>query len=59
MDGRLAWTDCDEAGDYVVPNVLSLREFTDQHRRNCTTHTQTLGKKSILRGMAAFWSVNV
>ena len=23
MDGRLTGTDCDEAGDYVVPNVLS------------------------------------
>ena len=21
--GRPTWTDCDEAGDYVVPNVLS------------------------------------
>ena len=25
MDIRLTWTDCDEAGDYVVPNVLSPR----------------------------------
>ena len=24
MDGRPTWTDCDEAGDYVVPNVLDL-----------------------------------
>ena len=23
MDGQPTWTDCDEAGDYVVPNVLS------------------------------------
>ena len=23
MDGRPTWTDCDEAGDYVVPNLLS------------------------------------
>ena len=23
MDGRPTWTDCDDAGDYVVPNVLS------------------------------------
>ena len=22
MDGRQTWTDCDEAGDYVVPNEL-------------------------------------
>ena len=25
MDGRPTWTDSDEAGDYVVPNVLSPR----------------------------------
>ena len=23
MNGRQTWTDCDEAGDYAVPNVLS------------------------------------
>ena len=27
MDGRPTWTDCDEAEDYVVPNVLSLRDL--------------------------------
>ena len=27
MDGRPTWTDCDEAGDYVVPNVLSPRDL--------------------------------
>ena len=27
MDGRPPWTDCDEAGDYVVPNVLSPRDL--------------------------------
>ena len=48
MDGRQTWTDCDEAGDYVVPNVLSPRDLvfrpdnmdetvphTDQLRSNC------------------------
>ena len=25
MDVRLTWTDCDETGDCVVPNVLSPR----------------------------------
>ena len=25
MDGRLTRTNCDEVGDYVVPNVLSPR----------------------------------
>ena len=27
MDGRPIWTDCDEAEDYVVPNVLSPRDL--------------------------------
>ena len=27
MDGRPTWTDCDEAGDYVVSNVLSQRDL--------------------------------
>ena len=30
MDGRPTsptWTNCDEAGDYVVPNVLSSRDL--------------------------------
>ena len=27
MDGRPTWTDCAEAGDYVVPNVLSPRDL--------------------------------
>ena len=27
MDGRPTWTDCDEAGDYILPNVLSPRDL--------------------------------
>ena len=27
MDGRLTRTNCDEAGDYVVPNVLIQRDL--------------------------------
>ena len=27
MDRRPTWIDCDEAGDYVVPNVLSPRDL--------------------------------
>ena len=27
MDGGPTWTDCNEAGDYVVPNVLSPRDL--------------------------------
>ena len=27
MDGQPTWTDCDKAGDCVVPNVLSPRDL--------------------------------
>ena len=30
MDGRPTWTDCGEAGDYVVPNVLSPRNLVSR-----------------------------
>ena len=30
MDGRPTWTYCDEAGDYVVPNVLSPRDLVSR-----------------------------
>ena len=30
MDGRPNLTDCDEAGDYVVPNVLSPRDLVSR-----------------------------
>ena len=30
MDGRLARTDCDEAVDYVVPNVLCPRDLVSK-----------------------------
>ena len=30
MDGRLTGTNCDEAGDYVVPNVLSPRDLVSR-----------------------------
>ena len=30
MDGRPTWTDCDEARDYVVPNVLSPRDLVSR-----------------------------
>ena len=47
MDGRLTWTDCDEAGAYVVPNVFSPRDLVfrpDNIDENCTIHTHTLEK---------------
>ena len=30
MDGQPTWTDCDEAGNYVVPNVLSPRDLVSR-----------------------------
>ena len=30
MEGPPTWTDCDEAGDYVVPNVLSPRDLVSR-----------------------------
>ena len=44
MDGRPTWTDCDEAGDYVVPNVLSPRDlvFRPDNMDETVPHTLTL-----------------
>ena len=44
MDGRPTWTDCDEAGDYVVPNVLSPRDLIFRHDNmdETVTHTDQL-----------------
>ena len=41
MDGRPTWTDCDEAGDYVVPNVLSPRDlvFRPDNMDETVAHT--------------------
>ena len=47
MDGRPTWTDCDEAGDYVVPNVLSPRDlvFRPDNMDKTVPHTHTNVKK--------------
>ena len=44
MDGRSTWTDCDEAGDYVVPNVLSPRDlvFRPDNMDETVQHTTRL-----------------
>ena len=43
MDGRLTWTDCGEAGDYVVPNVLSPRDLVSRtdNMDETVPHTDT------------------
>ena len=45
MDGRPTWTDCDEAGDYVVPNVLSPRDlvFRPDNMDETVPHTVKTG----------------
>ena len=44
MDGRPIWTDCDEAGDYVVPYVLRRRDlvFRPDNMDETVPHTMTL-----------------
>ena len=45
MDGRPTWTDCDEAGDYVVPNVLSSRDLVSRPDIMDETVLQTIGTR--------------
>ena len=49
MDGRPTWTDCDEAGDYVVPNVLSPRDlvFRPDNMDKTVQHTHKDTKRNV------------
>ena len=49
MDRRPTWTDCDEAGDYVVPNVLSLRDlvFRPDNMDETVPHTLSFYKRPV------------
>ena len=51
MDGRPTWTDCDEAGDYVVPNVLSPRDlvFRPDNMDETVPHTTFLSIVKFIR----------
>ena len=51
MDVRLTWTDCDEAGDYVVPkNVLSTKDLVSRPDNTDETVLHTFyNKKASLR----------
>ena len=42
MEVRLTWTDCDEAGEYVVPNVLSPKDLVSKpdNMDETVLHTQ-------------------
>ena len=44
MDGRPTWTDYDEAGDYVVPNVLSPRDLVSRPDKMDETVLHTTAK---------------
>ena len=50
MEGRPTWTDCDEAGDYVVPNVLSPRDlvFRPDNMDETVPHTQIENNETFL-----------
>ena len=58
MDGRPTWTDCDEAGDYVVPNVLSPRDlvFRPDNMDETVPHTISCLHLPTFRSQAAIVS---
>ena len=45
MEGRPTWTDCDEAGDYVLPNVLSTRDLVSRPDNMAETVSHTCEKQ--------------
>ena len=49
MDGRPTRTDCDKAGDYVVPNVLSPRDlvFRPDNMDKTVPHTKHRREKTV------------
>ena len=56
MDGRPTWTDCNEAGDYVVPNVLSPRDVVFRPNNMDETLPHTYIVKPMLP--ATPWNIN-
>ena len=59
MDGRPTWTDCDEAGDYVVPNVLSPRDLVSRPDIMDETVPHTLFPFVILNGFCIDSFLNI
>ena len=49
MDGRLTRTNCDEAGDYLVPNVLSPRDIVSRSDNMDETVLSSVGAEPKLR----------
>ena len=60
MDGRPTWTDCDEAGDYVVPNVLSPRDLVSRPdiMDETVPHTQLIQDHSNFSVIKAIFKVS-
>ena len=60
MDGRPTWTDCDEAGDYVVPNVLSPRDlvFRPDIMDETVPHTGRQGWYQ-MKGWSLLFNINI
>ena len=57
MDGRPTWTDCDEAGDFVVPNVLSPRDLVSRPDIMDETVPHFFGSHS--SGILVTWPVHL
>ena len=53
MDVRLTWTNCDEAGDYVVPNVLSPCDLVSRpaNMEETVLHTRGLTNEKLLQNV--------
>ena len=60
MYGRPTWTDFDEAGDYVVPNVLSPRDlvFRPDNMDETVPHTKITMLIKEKRRVDRSWSTN-
>ena len=48
MDVLLTWTDCDEAEDYVMPNVLSPRDLVSRPDNMDKTVLHTVSWASLI-----------
>ena len=57
MDGRPTWTDCDEAGDYVVPNVLSPRDLVFRPDNMDETVPHTCSRPQLIDHLE--WNIHV
>ena len=59
MDVRLTSTDCDEAGDYAVPNVLSARDLVSRPDNITKLYNTHLYSTTLLLTKANRWSISI